>query len=73
MSLFVVILVNFGLPLYNANEAFERAEVDIHFSNPSSTDVTVQVTNRDISASSRGMYCVTVNSVFYACLYRSKQ
>ena len=46
--------------MYNANEASEKAEVDVHFSNPSSTDITVQVTNRDISASSRGMYsCIS--------------
>ena len=62
--LFVVVLVNFGLPVYSANEASERAEVDVHFSNPSSTDITVQVTNRDISASSRGMYFMTINLLF---------
>ena len=57
--------------MYNANEASERAEVDIRFDNPSSTDITVQVTNRDISASSRGMYYMTINLVFYACLCRN--
>ena len=62
--LFVVVLVNFGLSVYNANEASERAEVDVRFSNPSSTDITVQVTNRDISASSRGIYFMTINLLF---------
>ena len=41
--------------MYSANEMSQRAEVDLRFSNPSSTDITVQVTNRDNSATSRGM------------------
>lgn len=60
--MFLVIVVNFGLSTYIADESSKNVEVDIRFSNPSSTDITVQVTNRDISANSRGMYN-------YVCIY----
>ena len=53
--IFVVVFINFSQSTYNANESFEMAEVDVRFSNPSSTPITVQVTTRDISANSRGI------------------
>ena len=62
--IFVVVFVNFSQLTYNASEGSEMAEVDIRFSNPSSTAITVQVTNRDISANSRGT-CFTRTCAFY--------
>ena len=54
--IFVVVIVNFGLSTYNTSESTENVELDLRLSNPSSTDISVQVTTRDISANSRGMY-----------------
>ena len=51
-----VVLVNFGLSAYNAIESSENVVLDLQLSNPSSTDISVQVTSRDVSANSRGMY-----------------
>ena len=66
--LFLVIFVNFGLSSYNVNESSERTEINIYFSNPSSTDITVEVTNHDISASSRGTYFINTNTLFNSFL-----
>ena len=53
--IFVVVFVNFGMSTYSVNESSENIKLDLQFSNPSSTDISVQVTNRDISANSIGM------------------
>lgn len=53
---FLVVSVNFGQSTYSANENTTNVEVNLQLSNPSSTEIIVQVTNRDISANSRGTY-----------------
>ena len=52
----VVVFVDFGLSTYDVGESSENVKLDLRLSNPSSTDISVQVTTRDISANSRGMY-----------------
>jgi len=59
--IFVVVFVNFGLSTYSVNESSEIIELDLQFSNPSSTDISVQVTNHDITANSIGMYVYSIN------------
>ena len=53
LHIFVVVLVSFGQSAYNADESTENLELDVQLSNPSSTDITVQVISSDINAISK--------------------
>ena len=45
----------FSETIYSVNEGDRSAQIGLVFSNPSSSDITVQVTNTDGSAT--GEYC----------------
>lgn len=45
--------MSFGLSIYIANESSENIELDVQLSNPSSTDITLQVVSNDITATSK--------------------
>ena len=65
----LAITVIFNQSMYSVNEDAEPVQPVLVISNPSSTDITVQVTNTDGSAT--GEYCsilINYNKYMYICV-----
>ena len=45
-------VVSFSQSMYNVNEGAGQAQIELSLSNPSSTDITVQVTDTEDTATS---------------------
>jgi len=53
IHVFTAIEINFSRPIYSVDEDNGVVEIQLIFSNPSSIDVTVEVNNKEINATSK--------------------
>jgi len=53
---FVAVSVKFGQSIYNVREATGFVQIEVVLSNPSSYEISLQIRNFDVSATSQGIY-----------------
>ena len=53
MCTLIAIMINFSQPVYSIDEDSGEVEIQLLFSNPSSTVITVEVTSEEINATGK--------------------
>ena len=53
MCTLIAIMINFSQPVYSIDENSGEVEIQLLFSNPSSTVITVEVTSEEINATGK--------------------
>ena len=74
MFCFIVVTISFNQTMYRANESDRAVEIMVSLSNPSMTDITVQIVSSDITAISESTHITLLSNLpvwhrIHICMY----